>query len=70
MVFVHFQDDGQNPKVVIDRHLEHSHRHRLIRPNKTEVSITVIQRDKQSFQPRQSQRKCPHINATLTDNRT
>jgi len=42
MVFVYFQDDGQNPEVVIDRHLEHSRHHRLIRPNKTEVSITVM----------------------------
>jgi len=42
MVFLHFQDDGQNPEVVIDCHLEHSHHHRLIRPNKIEVSITVI----------------------------
>ena len=38
-LFVHFEDDGQNR---LGRHLEHSHSHRLIQPNKTEVSITVI----------------------------
>jgi len=29
------------PEVVIGRHLEHSHSHRLIQPSKSEVSITL-----------------------------
>jgi len=37
------------PEVVIGRHLEHSHSHRLIQPNKSEVSITVILSQKTKF---------------------
>ena len=48
---------------------EHSHSHRLVQPNESEVSITVIlAQKKQSFRPHETQRKCPQINAILKDN--
>jgi len=43
---------------------------RIAQPNKSDVSITVIlPRKKTSLRPHQTQRKCPPINVSLTDDR-